>query len=222
MTRSGLVVAALATVLTVAAIPVLAQEEEIVPPPSRDVTPPGVTPAPVGPGPLVREPVDVTLAPVPVALPPMIKPIRPPAPLGPGWHRFFLPETTDAATFVVRNLTIRIAGVLPLPREATCYRGADESWPCGDVALDKFRHFLLGRPVYCFLGADKSNSLEAPCRVGRTDLGTWLLVEGWAKAASSASRKYRRAADDARCAGRGLWHGVDERPECMTLPDSAE
>jgi endonuclease YncB( thermonuclease family) len=152
----------------------------------------------------------------------MIKAIRPPTPLGPGWHRFFLPETTDAATFVVRDLTIRIAGVLPLPREATCNKADDESWPCGDVALDKFRHFLLGRPVYCFLSADQSHSLEAPCRVGRTDLGTWLLVEGWAKAAPSASRKYRQAADDARCAGRGLWHGIDERPECMALQDSAE
>jgi endonuclease YncB( thermonuclease family) len=223
VTRSGLVIVTLAAVLlTISPSPTFAQEEEIVPPPSRDVTPPGVTPAPVGPGPLVREPVALPIAPVPAALPPMIKPILPPAHLRPGWHRFVLPETTDAATFVVSDLTIRIAGVIPLPREASCHNAADEDWPCGDVALEEFRHFLLGRPVYCFLGADKSNSLEAPCRVGRTDLGTWLLVEGWAKAASSASQKYRQAADDARCSGRGLWHGVDERPECMTLQDSAE
>jgi endonuclease YncB( thermonuclease family) len=205
--------------LALAPLPSHAEEDEIVPPPSRDVTPPGVTPAPVGPGPLVREPVAIPIAPDPRPLPAVLTPVRPPRPVGPGWHRFVLPETTDAATFVVQDLTIRIAGVSPLPREASCHNAEDENWPCGDVALDAFRHFLLGRPVYCFLGADKSNSLVAPCRVGRTDLGTWLLAQGWARAATGASRKYRHAADDARCAGRGLWHGIDERPECMAAPE---
>lgn len=215
--------AALAVLLAVAPLAARAQEEEIVPPPSRDVTPPGMTPAPVGPGPLVREPVGESVPAPDPAPPPMIMPIRRAAPpVGPGWHRFVLPETTDAATFVVHDLTIRIAGVIAPARDATCHNAASEEWPCGDVALDAFRHFLLGRPVYCFLNADKSNSQVAPCKVGKTDLGDWLLAQGWAKAAASASRKYRRAADDARCAGRGLWNGIDERPQCMAFKDAAD
>ena len=57
---------------------------EIVPPPSRDVTPRGVTPAPYVSGPLIREEVP----------PPPADPRR--------WHRFELPVTSDAATFVTR------------------------------------------------------------------------------------------------------------------------
>ena len=47
------------------------------------MTPPGVTPGPAGDGPLIREPVP------------------PPPPEPPRWRRFFLPVTTDAATFAV-------------------------------------------------------------------------------------------------------------------------
>lgn len=170
------------------------------PPPSRDVTPPGVTPAPVGPGPLVREP------------------MPPPPPDAPRWHRFILPATTDAATFVVPNRKIRIAGVVAPPQSATCHSSVIGEWPCGDVALAALRHFLLGRPVQCsFLSADRSDPLVAPCRVGKTDLGSWLLAQGWAKAADDASEDYRRAADSARCTGRGLWHDGTPRLDCPAV-----
>jgi len=213
-----------------APMPSVAQEleGEIVPPPSRDVTPPGVTPAPAGPGPLVREYVPPPQVSRPLSDPPDREPVAAPPAREPlsdplRWHRFILPETTDAATFVVDGRSIRIAGVLALARSATCRNAADEDWPCGDVALDALRHFLLGRPVECsFLGADTSDPLIAPCRVGRTDLGSWLLRQGWAKAAGQASPLYRHAAADARCAGRGLWHGVDERADCMAIKEQPE
>lgn len=210
--------AAVAVWLAVGPMPSWAQELEIVPPPSRDVTPPGMTPAPVGPGPLVREPI-----PAPPKPPVVRDPVLASPPDSLRWHRFILPETTDAATFVVHGRSIRIAGVLALARGATCHDAAGEDWPCGDVALEALRHFLLGRPVDCsFLGADKSDPLIAPCRVGRTDLGSWLLRQGWAKVGRRASQPYRHAADDARCAGRGLWHGADERPDCMSMKEQPE
>ena len=85
---------------------------EIVPPPSRDVTPLGVTPAPYTSGPLIRE-----------AAPPPADARR--------WHRFELPVTTDAATFVTHDRTIRIAGVVALPRTTTCRSATIGDWPCG-------------------------------------------------------------------------------------------
>jgi endonuclease YncB( thermonuclease family) len=176
-----------------------AVEPEIVPPPSRDVTPPGVTPAPFASGPLIRDKLPL-----------------PPSPPDPArWHRFELPVTTDAATLVTRERIIRIAGVMALPRAMTCRSAAIGDWPCGSVALEALRHFLLGRPVECsFLTADKSNPLVAPCRVGRTDLGSWLLRWGWVTAAANASDDYRRAAAQARCAGLGVWHRADAEAGC--------
>ena len=112
---------------------------EIVPPPSRDVTPRGVTPAPYVSGPLIREEV-------------------PPAPPDPRrWHRFELPVTSDAATFVTHDGTIRIAGVTALPRKTTCRSAAIGEWPCGSVALQALRHFLLGRPVECSFQTPPAN-----------------------------------------------------------------
>jgi endonuclease YncB( thermonuclease family) len=220
-TLPRLLIAALGVLLAFALPPARAEDGEIVPPPSRDVTPPGVTPAPAGPGPLIREavpPPPPAAAAVPLPAPPVAEPAGAPHDNAVRWHRFVLPETTDAGTFVVRGRTFRIAGVAPLPRAATCRNAAEEDWPCGDVALDALRHFLLGRPVECwFVGADPSDPQSVPCRVGKTDLGAWLLAQGWARAAHDASRRYRRVADDARCAGRGLWHGVDERPACMAI-----
>jgi endonuclease YncB( thermonuclease family) len=178
---------------------------EIVPPPNRDVTPPGVTPAPVGPGPLIRE-----------AGPPL-------PPDSPHWHRFVLPETSDAATFVTSDRVIRIAGVMALPRDSTCRSAAIGDWPCGSVALAALRHYLLGRPVECaFLSADRSNPLVAPCRVGRTDLGAWLLTWGWVKVAADAPDDYRRVAAEARCAGLGLWHEAGAERDCPALEEPHE
>jgi endonuclease YncB( thermonuclease family) len=182
-----------------------AVQPEIVPPPSRDVTPRGVTPAPYASGPLIRE-----------EAPP------PPADTA-HWHRFELPATTDAATLVTRDHTIRIAGVVALPRRMTCKSSAMGDWPCGDVALEAFRHFLLGRPVECsFLTTNGPNPLVARCRVGRTDLGSWLLRWGWVKAAADASDDYRRAALRARCAGLGVWHGAGAPPDCAGLKEPHE
>src|SRR5439155_22565499 len=72
-----------------------AVQPEIVPPPSRNVTPPGMTPGPEGVGPLIRE-----------EEPSIREELPAPPPEWPRWHRFVLPETTDAATFVTRDRTI--------------------------------------------------------------------------------------------------------------------
>lgn len=182
----------------VAAIPAGAQAPlpEIVAPAARDVTPPGVTPGPPSDGPLMREPM----------------PAPPPDP--PRWRRFFLPETTDAATFVVGERTVRIAGVAAPARDATCRRAGSAAWPCGRSALHAIRMFLRGRAVECFFPhADTAVEITSPCRVGKTDLGLWLLAQGWGKPDQYATDAYRKAADDARCARRGLWRADESDGE---------
>ena len=187
--RSGVLAVAglLISVLSAAA----AQD---LPPVVRDVTPPGITPGPPSDGPLVREP-----APPPPAQPPR-------------WRRFFLPVTTDAATFVVGSLTIHIAGVSPLTVAATCRLTDGSDWPCGQTALIRFRMFLHGRAVECYFAEPRGDEIVAPCRVGKTDLGTWLLSAGWAGAGESPSAAEVAAATAARCAGVGMWKGTAPPP----------
>ena len=171
--------------------------EEIVAPATRDVTPPGVMPAPEGEGPLVREPA----------------PPRPPEPAR--WRRYFLPVTTDAATFLVKTQTIRIAGVLPPAVDEVCHLADASEWPCGQTALYSLRMFLRGRAVECYFPpAEGATDIIAPCRVGKTDLGLWLLGQGWAKPSDLATSEYLTASLGARCAGTGVWRGTGKPEIC--------
>ncbi len=197
--RRGGAIAALLLALAMP-IPSVADEvhmPEMVPRPSRDVTPSGVTPAPITSGPLIREP------------------LPPPPPEKPRWHRFFLPATTDAATFVAENRQIRLAGVTAVPRDVACKLADGSDWPCGTTALFALRRFLQGRAIECyFLSGDKAKPLVAPCRIGKTDIGLWLLTEGWVTAEKTASADYRKAAEAAHCEGLGLWRGTAKGTSC--------
>jgi endonuclease YncB( thermonuclease family) len=176
---------------------------EIVAPATRDVTPPGVIPGPAGDGPLLREPT----------------PPRPPDP--PRWRKFFLPKTTDAATLVVDQRTIRVSGVTAPTADATCQRTDGSEWPCGQAALYAFRMFIGGRAVECYFPhVEDAVEITAPCRIGRTDLGLWLAQQGWVMPDDLATDDYRKAAEDARCARRGLWRWTDQPEE--TCRDAAQ
>jgi endonuclease YncB( thermonuclease family) len=166
----------------------LTHAEEIVSPATRDVTPPGVMPAPQGEGPLVRQP-----------LPP-----KPPEPAR--WRRYFLPATTDAATFAVDGLTIHVAGVTPPAVDERCQSREGGDWPCGRTALHALRMFLRGRAVECYFPPVAGvEEVVAPCRVGATDLGHWLLSAGWARPSELATPEYLTASLGARCARTGLY-----------------
>jgi endonuclease YncB( thermonuclease family) len=170
---------------------------EFVRPADRDVTPPGITPGPAVDGPLVRIPT----------------PPRPPEP--PRWWRFTLPTTTDSATFEKDGKTIRVSGVAPPSVDEICPDGNGGDWPCGRTALTNLRKFLHGRAVECYFPfVDGAADITAPCRVGETDIGDWLLAQGWAMPDDLATDAYRSAALAARCAGRGIWRGGPPPQSC--------
>jgi len=192
----GLTAVAVLLVVSSAIPPASSEENDVVAPAHRDVTPPGFTAAPVGSGPLIREKVP----------PPPPEPAR--------WRRFFLPETTDAATFKTDKLTIHISGVTPLTIDQVCGKG-DGEWPCGRTALFSFRLFLRGRAVECYFPRPEGvEAVVAPCRVGQTDLGSWLLGQGWAKPDGNATEDYRATANQAACDGKGLWRGELKPADC--------
>ena len=161
---------------------------EVVPRATRNVTPPGVTPGPEVDGPLLRE-----------ALPP-----PPPEPAK--WRRFFLPETTDAATFHAKSLTIRVSGVDPVPVDRVCQRASGEEWPCGRTALFSLRMFLRGRAIECYLPPiDQAVEAIAPVP-GRTDRPRHVAAPARAGARPTttpptniARRRSKAAATDSAC-----------------------
>ncbi len=193
MRRAGAILLAGAIALW----PAMLAAAEVVQPADRNVSPPGVAPLPAGSGPLIREPVP----------PKRPEPAR--------WHRYFLPATTDAATFSINALTIRIAGVTPPAAGDTCPAVGGGDWPCGQTALFALRRFLHGRAVECFFPyAEGVTSVIAPCRVGEADLGLWLLTAGWARPGKLATDAYMAAANAAECDRLGLWQGEAPPASC--------
>ncbi len=196
-------IAVAAVLLPLLAAQALAQRVEILPaaPPARDVTPPNVTPGPRVDGPLERIPAP---------------PVPPP---DPRWWRFFLPVTTNAATFKSDDKVIRIAGVDAPPIDATCPAEGGDPWPCGRTALHSLRMYLHGRAIECYFPrTDGVVDITAPCRVGQSDIGLWLLTEGWARPNDLATADYRDAASAAVCARRGIWRDEAPPADCPDAP----
>lgn len=168
--------------------------------PIRDVTPSFILPGPEITGPLVR-------APVPEPPPPE------PAARADAWRRFFLPEATDAGTFVADGLTIRLAGIAPPKLDDTCV--ADGApWPCGRASRHNLRLLLHGRAIECRMSPSDSGEVTAPCRVGETDIALWLVRNGWARTAAHAPDELKEAEIAAYCAGAGIWRGLTDPDDC--------
>jgi endonuclease YncB( thermonuclease family) len=98
--------------------------------------------------------------------------------------------------------TVTIAGTESLPVEETCeYEG--RSWPCGMHARTAFRMWLRGRALDCDLPENPGASVTAACSLGEQDAATWLVSNGWARAAPGSASAGDEA--EARAAGRGIF-----------------
>lgn len=176
--------------------------------PARDVGGGLVTgAAPVRVGPIVRlqKAPEVTTA------------IPEPAPIEP--RRFFRVLVTDAGTLVAGDRTLRLADVDVPSADAECGDGSGNRWSCGTWARTALRRFVRRRAVEClplgevgFGGADEATIVR--CRVGGTDLATWLVENGWAAPADAAAPALASLGEAARSGNRGLWQtepvGLDE------------
>lgn len=173
---------------------------EIVPRATRDVTPPAMTPGPPITGPLVRIP-----SPVPR------KPRRKPPPRTERLHN---PEITSAGSILTRAGPISIAGIDAPLVEESCGSG-DQTWPCGVVSRAQLSRLIRGRAIECQIPPGASHLPDSTaCSVAGLDLGEWLVRQGWAK---SSGPRYRRQAEEAAAAKRGLWgSGRTSNSVCIT------
>ncbi len=47
--------------------------------------------------------------------------------------------------------------------------------------------------------------MTARCTVGKTDLATWMITQGWAVPSQETEAKFAKAVQAARKKGAGLW-----------------
>ncbi len=181
--------------------------------PSRLVEPEVVAPPQLSYGDLKRAPPRDALSELSLALPP-----PPETAFKEGGTVLFNTVATAAGVLAAKNATVQVDGIEIVPAEATC--DADgRSWPCGMRARAAFRAMLRGRAVTCDVAtdADPANAV-APCRVGKQDVGTWLVTNGWARAL--ADGPYADAGKAAREQRKGIF-GAPPVTDAPPLPSAA-
>ncbi|MCV0395889.1 MAG: thermonuclease family protein [Rhizobiaceae bacterium] len=121
------------------------------------------------------------------------------------------PVATAAGRIEVQGHLIELPGLEIVEPGEDCETADGETWPCGMLARTAFRNWLRARAVECTVSDPPSpEPVESVCRLGKTDLGAWLVRSGWAKAADAT---YEAEQDEARGAGAGIWN--EEVPRMM-------
>jgi endonuclease YncB( thermonuclease family) len=133
-----------------------------------------------------------------LALPP--KPVMPDDWKGTTLYR---PVAPAAGVVEAMGHTVAIAGVDTVAADETCLFEGEE-WACGIRARTAFRLWLRGRAVTCAVPAEADpKTITAACRLGKQDVGQWLVSNGWARAA--AGGPYGDADEKARAAKKGIF-----------------
>lgn len=171
---------------------------------TRGVAPGEIAPPPLGDGTLERAEPREPLSQLSLALPPK------PAVQGDGGTILYRPVATGSARFDAMGRTVVVAGTENVvPDERCTYEGAE--WDCGIRARTAFRYFIRGRAVTCMVPPDADKEFVADCRIGKQDIGAWLVTNGWARAAPGGP--YAEAEKQAREARRGIFGPPPEAAE---------
>jgi endonuclease YncB( thermonuclease family) len=115
----------------------------------------------------------------------------------------YRPVAVASAEFEAMGFRIAIAGTESVDPRQTCnFEGAE--WPCGVSARTAVRLWLRGRALSCLVPSKADRQLlVAGCRLGKQDVGAWLVSNGWARA--TAGGPYASAEEQARTAKAGIF-----------------
>ena len=152
---------------------------------------------------LIPVPVILLLAAFAIALPVQ-------AQMGSGGIRGRAPQVIDSGLLKFAGQPVYLYGLRgPNPME-TCQLGGS-TWNCGQEARWAAANRIANHWVDCVEKArGGAGEVFAICYlggVGGPELNTWLVEQGWAKAARDYTEDYAAAEDEARAARRGLWRG---------------
>ena len=131
-------------------------------------------------------------------------------------------EAVDGDTLRPGDVRVRLTGLDAPEPDQTCIDAGGASWPCGRQARGFVAGLIEGQPVTCRPdGRDRYRSVLARCFVSGGDLGTSIVVAGWAV----GDIDYALVEAGARTARRGIWAGAfmspaDWRRNCGQEPSS--
>ena len=116
-------------------------------------------------------------------------------------------SVVDGDTIELHGERIRLAAIDAPEARQSCERNG-AAWPCGRRAAFALADLVGTRTVTCrWHERDRYRRPVATCEVGGTDLGAWLVEQGWALAFRRYGLAYLAQEERARAARRGLWAG---------------
>jgi endonuclease YncB( thermonuclease family) len=166
--------------------------------PSRMIAQDLIAPPPLDPSEIERSEPRPPLSELGLAVPPK-------TPMPDDWREILLyrPIATSSAIFESMGRTVVISGVQSVDPDKTCSLH-DVAWPCGQRARAAFNSWLRGRALKCFVPPEIDRfAIAAPCKLGKQDVGAWLVSNGWATALPSGI--YGKAEATARRAEMGIF-----------------
>ncbi len=131
---------------------------------------------------------------------------QPPPPKRPDdWEgtTLYRPVAEAAGVFEAMGYAVTVAGTDAVNAGEVCdFKG--ERWPCGVRARAAFRAFLRGRAVTCAVPEETANgAITAECRVGKQNVGEWLVENGWARAAPDGP--FAELGQETQSAAKGIF-----------------
>jgi endonuclease YncB( thermonuclease family) len=123
------------------------------------------------------------------------------------------PRIVDGDTLVINGTRIRLHGIDAPESKQTCQRDGID-WLCGQEASKALRDYVGDTDLRCErLDTDRYGRMVAKCFMPNgTDIGEWMVSNGWALAYRRYSKDYVDEEADAKTAKRGLWLGEFVEP----------
>jgi endonuclease YncB( thermonuclease family) len=191
---------------------------------SRAIDPEAIAPPPLAPDELERVEPRAPLSDLALAGPP--KPRRSRAVDDWGGTKLFQPVASAAGVIEANGYSVAVSGIDIVKEDETCNEDG-KSWACGARARTAFRSFLRGRAVACKVPLEADRSLiAAECRIGKQDVGQWLVENGWARA--TVGGPYVEAGDKARADKKGIFGtapdlgGLPPAPTPVAAPTASQ
>lgn len=110
---------------------------------------------------------------------------------------------TAAGVFKSGEQVVHLSGITPLNLTASCKAENGENWPCGRFARTAMRGFVRGRALNCDAVDLVSGPIKTQCRIGDSDIGEWLVKQGWARGAKGSV--YENLVPVAKSSKTGMW-----------------
>ncbi|WP_217808108.1 thermonuclease family protein [Oceanibacterium hippocampi] len=118
----------------------------------------------------------------------------------------------DGDTIDIHGQRIRMHGIDAPESGQTCTLD-DKPYRCGQQAALALSDFLGQSVVNCMArDIDRYGRIVASCSSGGTDLGSWMVLQGWALAYRRYSTDYIDEEAQAASKGVGIWRGRFDKP----------